>query len=102
MQSKHWRAIAGIGLAAGLAAAGTVAAGTARADDLFGDKGTSVYGPRHGTGTHFYGAQPNSGSDAWNQPRRPRLENRWRRAPGMNPWNQPRQPDLYPWGKPKY
>jgi len=67
-----------------------------------GDSSDSIYGPRRGTGTHFYDRQPNSGSDAWNQPRRPTIQNEWDQPRGTNPWEQPRKPDLYPWGKPRY
>ena len=74
---------------------------TALADHYPGHSG-SIYGPRNGTGTHYYPSQPNSGSDPWNQPRKPDVQHQWDRPPGTNPWNQPRQPDLNPWGKPKY
>jgi hypothetical protein len=62
----------------------------------------SIYGSRNGTGSNFYPSQPGSGSDAWNQPRRPSLQYQWSQPPGTNAWEQPRKPDLYPWGKPKY
>ena len=83
----------------------TAAPGLAEAYHRYGhyeDSSDSVYGPRNGTGTRFYDRQPNSGSDPWNQPRRPTLENQWDRPGGTNPWDQPRKPDLFPWGKPKY
>ncbi len=73
----------------------------ALADHYPGHSG-SIYGPRNGTGTNFYDRQPNSGSDAWNQPRRPALGNQLDQPRGTNTWEQPRKPDFYPWGKPKY
>lgn len=84
--------------------AAVVAAGLAApalADHYPGHSG-SIYGPRSGTGTNYYDRQPNSGSDPWNQPRRPTVQPQWDQPRGTNPWQQPRQPDLYPWGKPKY
>ncbi|MFO0987021.1 MAG: hypothetical protein U1F37_06595 [Alphaproteobacteria bacterium] len=86
--------IAAAVLAIGLAA-------PALADHYPGHSG-SIYGPRSGTGTNYYDRQPNSGSDPWNQPRRPTLEHQWEQPRGTNPWDQPRKPDLTPWGKPKY
>lgn len=62
----------------------------------------SIYGPKNGTGSNYYQTQPNSGSDPWNQPRRPTVQNQWDQPRGTNPWEQPRKPDLHPWGKPKY
>ena len=74
---------------------------SALADHYPGHSG-NIYGPRNGTGSNFHSSQPNSGSDAWNQPRRPSVQHQWDRPPGLDPWNQPRKPDLQPWGKPKY
>lgn len=90
--SRH-AVIAAIALFAG--------ATTASADHYPGHHG-SIYGPKSGTGTNYYPRQPNSGSDAWNQPRQPSVQHQWDKSPGTNPWTQPRQPDLQPWGKPKY
>lgn len=83
-------AVAFIGLAA-----------PASADHYPGHSG-SIYGPKSGTGTNYYDRQPNSGSDPWNQPRRPTIEHRWDQPRGTNPWDQPKKPDLTPWGKAKY
>jgi hypothetical protein len=78
------------------------AAAPALADHYPGHYG-SIYGPRSGTGTNYYDRQPNSGSDPWNQPRRPIIEHQWQQPRGgINTWEQPRKPDLDPWGKPKY
>ncbi len=71
------------------------------ADHYPGHSG-SIYGPRSGTGTNYYDKQPNSGSDPWNQPRRPSIQHQWDQPRGTNPWDQPKKPDLTPWGKPKY
>lgn len=84
-----------------MAAAFVGIAAPALADHIPGHYG-SIYGPRNGTGTNYYGTQPNSGSDAWNQPRRPTVEHQWQQPRGTNTWEQPRKPDLDPWGKPKY
>ena len=86
---------------AALAAAALAAPGAALADHYPGHSG-SIYGPRSGTGSSYYDRQPNSGSDSWNQPRRPTIQNQWDQPRGTNPWEQPRKPDLHPWGKPKY
>jgi len=84
-----------------LAAVAIAAPGAALADHYPGHSG-SIYGPRSGTGTNYYDKQPNSSSDAWNQPRRPTIQHQWDQPRGTNPWDQPKKPDLYPWGKPKY
>ena len=76
-------------------------AAPALADHYPGHNG-SIYGPRNGTGSNYYPSQPNSGSDPWNQPRRPTVEHQWDQPRGTNTWEQPRKPDVYPWGKPKY
>ena len=73
----------------------------AQADHYYGHSG-SIYGPRNGTGSNYYSTQPNSGSDPWNQPRRPSVQHQWDQPRGTNTWEQPRKPDLSPWGKPKY
>ena len=73
----------------------------ALADHYPGHSG-NIYGPKNGTGSNFYQAQPNSGSDTWNQPRRPTIQHQWDQPRGTNVWEQPRKPDLHPWGKPKY
>lgn len=75
--------------------------GIAAADHYPGHHG-NIYGPRNGTGSNYHPSQPNSGSDAWNQPRRPTVEHQWDRPRGTDPWNQPRNPNLDTWGKPKY
>lgn len=74
----------------------------ALADHYPGHHG-NIYGPRSGTGSNYYPSQPNSGSDAWKQPRKPNVQPQWQdRSYGTNPWTQPRQPDLTPWGRPRY
>lgn len=73
----------------------------ALADHYPGHSG-SIYGPKNGTGSNFYPSQPNSGSDAWNQPRHPSVQHQWDQPRGTNAWEQPKKPDLHPWGKPKY
>lgn len=88
-------------LTAAVALAFAAAASGASADHYPGHSG-SIYGPRSGTGSNYHPPQPNSGSDAWNQPRRPTVEHQWNRPSGIDPWNQPRKPNLDPWGKPKY
>lgn len=93
MLARAWLAIAVIVMAF---------PGAATADHYPGHSG-SVYGPRSGSGSNYYPTQPDSGSDPWNQPRRPSLDHRWEQPrSGTTPWDQPRKPDLYPWGKPKY
>ena len=84
-----------------LAIATVAAPGVALADHYPGHYG-SIYGPKTGTGSNYYQPQPNSGSDPWNQPRRPAVQHQWDQPRGTNVWEQPRKPDLHPWGKPKY
>ena len=84
-----------------IAAAVIGLAAPALADHYPGHSG-SIYGRRNGTGTSYYDKQPSSGSDPWNQPRRPSVQHQWNQPRGTNPWEQPRKPDLYPWGKPKH
>ena len=86
---------------AAVAALALALPGAALGDHYPGHSG-SVYGPRKGTGSNYYSTQPNSGSDPWNQPRRPSVQHQWDQPRGTNTWEQPRKPDLYPWGKPKY
>jgi hypothetical protein len=85
-----------------IAVVAVAALATPAAADHYPGHSGSIYGPKRGTGTNYYDRQPNSGSDPWNQPRRPTIQNQWDQPRGTNPWNQPKKPDLHPWGKPKY
>lgn len=79
-----------------------IMSGAALADHYRGHSG-SIYGSKKGTGSNYYQTQPNSGSDPWNQPRRPSVQHQWDQPKGgTNPWDQPKKPELYPRGKPKY